>query len=341
METETDDEDVEEPSFGRPHHGENREAVSKSKDAQGRISLQVCNDLQVAIEVNPGTGWKVLYPEERFRLDTLQSVDVAARLRDDPDICGTCCVDTTALLRAKEAFGTSFGLAAVEFIEAEQREVEHERQFQEARFQERKVALLNGTDCANDSHFFHSAMVIVLFVLFLWVFFYTLDYFYIWEDLVGSAALVVLATCVFCGGTCINWTRLWLTKKQAAAEVKLLAGEIPRSYSHRCFVNFSYTVSVLLTASFVVFTVVYCIASPWFALIYFLGLLGYVGAASSGSVIYLSFFKRTRPTVKMKWKRLVGTASSSMAAFWTPIHGWDALHVWFRGQANMNPPGTC
>ena len=139
---ETDDEYVEEPSFGRPQHGEHREAVSKPKKVPvGGISFEVCNDLQAAIEVNPGTGWRVMYPEERFRLDTFQPVNVAARLRDDPDICGTCRVGATVLLRATEAFG-HFGPAAVEFIEAEQREVEHERQLREARFQKLKVALL-------------------------------------------------------------------------------------------------------------------------------------------------------------------------------------------------------
>ena len=142
---ETDDEDIEEPSFGRPHHGENCDAVPKLKEAQGRISFEVCNDLQVAIEVNPGTGWKVLYPEGRFCLDTLQPVDVAARLRDDPDICGTCYVGATALLRATEAFG-HFGLAAVGFIEAEQREVEHERQLREARIQKLEDAIQH-VDC--------------------------------------------------------------------------------------------------------------------------------------------------------------------------------------------------
>ena len=155
------DEDIQEPSFirphgavpkrkkapcpassDRPHHGENFDIVPKLKEVPvGGISLEVCNDLQVAIEVNSGTGWRVMYPEERFRLDTLQSVDVAARLRDDPDICGTCCVDATALLRAKEAFG-HFGPAAVEFSEAEQREVEHERQLQEARVQKLTIAVL-------------------------------------------------------------------------------------------------------------------------------------------------------------------------------------------------------
>ena len=186
---ETDDEDVEEPSFGPPHHGEHCDivpkpkeppalvfndlemametdyddvqepgavpkrkkvpkkkkrphgAVPKRKRAKGGISLEVCNDLQAAIEVNPGTGWRVMYPEERFCLDTFQPIDVATRLRDDPDICGTCRVDATALLRAKEAFG-HFGPEAVEFVEAEQRQVEHERQLREARLQELKVALL-------------------------------------------------------------------------------------------------------------------------------------------------------------------------------------------------------
>ena len=256
---ETDDEDVEEPSFVRPHHGENCDIVPKPKEAQGGISFEVCNDLQVAIEVNPGTGWKVLYPAEKFHFDTLQPVDVAARLRDDPDICGTCCVGTGALLRATEAFG-HFGPAAVEFIEAEQREVEHERQLREARLQNLKGAL-NAVDC----HLCHCCLVGTTILLSVGC----------WSFLVSalvnppdSAFEVVSVICIMFLTPLANWLILCGVKDRAAAEVKLLGEEIAHSCSHRCFARFSYTVSGVLWASFVVFTVLICILSPRLAIIF-------------------------------------------------------------------------
>ena len=271
---ETDDEDVEEPSFGRPHHGENRDAVSKLKKAQGGISFEVCNDLPVAIEVNPGTGWKVLYPADGygFRLDTLRPVDVAARLRDDPDICGTCCVGATALLRATEAFGHS---AAVEFIEAEQREVEHERQLHEARLQKLKVALLGEDDLFRkwfgvDELTFYAAVILLLvlcWLLFLFAWAIVDDD--AGEDLTPFDSLVVVAViCIVCILTCFTWWLLGKAKSRAAAEVKLLGEEIAHSCSHRCYVRFSYTVLVLFAASFVYLTVECCVVDPWFALIF-------------------------------------------------------------------------
>jgi len=249
--------------------------VPRPKEAQGRISFEIFNDLQVAIEVNPGTGWRVMYPEERFRLDTFQPFDVAARLRDDPynpDICGTCRVDATGLLRAKEAFG-HFGQAAVEFIEVEQRVVEHERQLQEARLQKLRVAVLDDdrahSICGERQNSFASKGMIFLLIL-CWVLLVLA-----WEGVgteagltPGSAVLVVVAICILCAEACVNWLFLFVSKNRAAAEVKLLDGEIAQSCSHRCFARFSYTVSFLLTASFVVFTVVCCITSPWFALIF-------------------------------------------------------------------------
>ena len=265
---ETDDEDVEEPSFGRPHHGETCEALPKPKKVPvGRISLEVCNDLQAAIKVNPGTGWKVLYPEERFRLDTLQSVDVAARLRDDPDIRGTCCVGATALLRATGSFGNSFGPAAVEFIHAEQREVEHERQLREARFQKLKVAFLD--DDRECKHFVASLLSIIALVL-CW-----LMSGMIWSivgleaDLTAwSAVFVVLDMCVFCLMSRMYWMAFSKAKSRAAAEVTVLGREMTRCCSHRCIARSSFTMLVLLTATYVFSTVMCFIISPRFAIIF-------------------------------------------------------------------------
>ena len=253
-------EDVQEPLLSRPHHGENCDNMPK--EAPGGISLEVCNDLQAAIEVNPGTGWKVLYPEERFRLDTLQPVDVAARLRDDPDICGTCCVGTTALLRATESFG-HFGPAAVEFIEAEQREVEHERQFREARLQKLEVALSDDYECIDKGNgFFAYVLIASLWICWIPVRSLLMDP----RDALTPGDVVFI--CIYFLAAYLNRVFLRKSKDQAAAEVKLLGREIAHFCSHRCFARFSYTVSVLLTASFVLFTVLCCIAYPWFTLIF-------------------------------------------------------------------------
>ena len=267
------DEDVEEPSFGRPHHGENRDAVPKPKEAQGGISFEVCNDLQVAIEVNPGTGWKVLYPAERFRIDTLPPVDVAARLRDDRDICGTCCVGATALLRATEAFG-HFGPAAVEFIEAEQREVEHERQLREARFEKLKFALLGHRPPRNVCEEKEKCGFMILIVLVMLIgcggFHYMiLDVLHTEADLTFASAVMTIAVVSgFCVMACLFWALLGKAKNRAAAEVKLLGGEVASSCGHRCEARLSYFWLVSLTASVVVLTVLCCITSPWFALIF-------------------------------------------------------------------------
>ena len=310
---ETDVEDVEEPSFGPPHHGEHCDivpkpkeppafvcndlemametdyddvqepgavpkrkkvpkkkkrphgAVPKRKRAKGGISLEVCNDLQAAIEVNPGTGWRVMYPEERFCLDTFQPIDVATRLRDDPDICGTCCVGATALLRATEAFGNSFGPAAVEFMKAEQREVEHERQLQEARLQ-KKIDAIDHADCDGNGRMCVLGMIL-LFPVCCFFLGLVLDILlkeggFTSEEGRGR---VGFAIGVFCASACGNWVCLWSRKNQAAAEVKLLGGEIG-CYRHT--VRLSCTVSVLLTLGFGFLTVVCCITSPWFALIF-------------------------------------------------------------------------
>ena len=266
---ETDDEYVEAPLLRRPHHGENREAVSKPKDAQGRMSLEVCNDLQVAIEVNPGTGWKVMYPEERFRLDTFQPVNVAARLRDDPDICGTCRVGATALLRATESFGNSFGPAAVKFIEAEQ----------EASLQKLKDQLLDDDRYVRhflkrfflDGNSFDTADVILWLVV-LCVFL-AMAAWYVLEREAGvltpaSAVVVILSICALGWMALMTWSKLMRAKRRSATEVKLLGEEIERSCSHRCIDRFFYIVLVLLTAFFVLFTVVCCSSSPRFAVIF-------------------------------------------------------------------------
>ena len=239
----------------------------------GGISLEVCNDLQVAIEVNPGTGWKVMYPEERLRLDTFQPVNVAARLRDDPDICGTCCVDATALLRATEAFG-HFGPAALEFSEAEQREVEHERQLQEARMQKLKAALLANDDRIRkdwgvDRNICGSALMIVALILCCFLLDIAWGLLQSEADLTPGSAFLAVSLIFFFGMVaCANLVLIWAAKNRAAAEVKLLGGEIARSCSHRCAARFSYTVSVLLTASFIFWTVLCGITSPWFAFIF-------------------------------------------------------------------------
>lgn len=76
----------------------------------------------------------MLYPQGRLRFEISSPLDVAARLRDEQDICGSCGVLGAALLKVSVA-STDFGQAAVMFIEAEQEQVEHEDRLREARLQ--------------------------------------------------------------------------------------------------------------------------------------------------------------------------------------------------------------
>lgn len=134
-ELETDDEIVEE-SFGRPEQVNEEVSASLAPNAfrDGKQMVEVHNDLQAAIEVDHGRGWRVLYPQGRLRFETSSPLDVAARLRDDQCICGSCRVLGAALLKVSVAFA-DFGQAAVKFIEAEQEQVEREGHLREARLQ--------------------------------------------------------------------------------------------------------------------------------------------------------------------------------------------------------------
>lgn len=126
----------EEPSSGPPQNssGEDYASLALEGSGEGKHMVEVHNDFEVAIEIelSPSTGWKVLYPEGRFRFETPSLVDVSSRLREYHDICGTCRAVGPILLRASEGFGP-FGPAAVEFIEAEEKKLEHERKLHEAR----------------------------------------------------------------------------------------------------------------------------------------------------------------------------------------------------------------
>ena len=136
-ELETDDEIVEE-SFGRPEQVNEEVSVSASlapnASGDGKQIVEVHNDLQAAIEVDHGRGWRVLYPQGRLRFETSSPLDVATRLRDDQDICGSCRVLGAALLKVSVAFA-DFGQTAVKFFKAEQEQVEREGHLREARLQ--------------------------------------------------------------------------------------------------------------------------------------------------------------------------------------------------------------
>ena len=84
----------------------------------------------------------------------------------------------------------------------------------------------------------------------------------------ASASLVILVLMIFCVLARSNWWLLAKAKSGAAAEVKLLGGEVPGSCGNRCFARLFSTVLVLITAELVLYTVLCCIASLWFALIF-------------------------------------------------------------------------
>ena len=97
------------------------------------FKFQVHNDLKAAMEVNVGADWKVLYPFHRLELEAVV-LDVEVRLRDAPEIWGSCHAVPGALLWTSKAFG-DFGPAARKFIEEEQKAAEKERQCHQQRFQ--------------------------------------------------------------------------------------------------------------------------------------------------------------------------------------------------------------
>ena len=97
------------------------------------FKFQVHNDLKAAMEVNVGADWKVLYPFNRLELEAAV-LDVEVRLRDAPEIWGSCHAVPGALLWTSEAFG-NFGPAARKFIEEEEKAVERERQCHQERCQ--------------------------------------------------------------------------------------------------------------------------------------------------------------------------------------------------------------
>ena len=99
----------------------------------GHFKLEVHNDLKAAMEVNADGDRKVLYPFNRLELEA-SVLDVEVRLRDAPEIWGSCHVLPGEVLWTSKAFG-NFGPAARKFIEEEQKAIERERQSHQQRFQ--------------------------------------------------------------------------------------------------------------------------------------------------------------------------------------------------------------
>ena len=80
---------------------------------------EVLNDLEAAIEVQSGDTWKVLYPGRSLTVRGDESVKV--RLREVPQISGTCSVSGAAL-HAARSFGEKFGSDAKQWMQKERRE---------------------------------------------------------------------------------------------------------------------------------------------------------------------------------------------------------------------------
>ena len=139
------------------------------KEAEKKIEpneVEILNDLQAAIEiqVNPGTGWKVLYPEAKHKFK-VPPLDIAVRLREDFDICFTCRVEGSCALRAS-ALG-HFGPAAEKFIVAETRDMEREAQQQKARLRNREQYFLEQAWLLRRGIGFRSVVSFVLLGLFI------------------------------------------------------------------------------------------------------------------------------------------------------------------------------
>jgi len=125
--------DFERPAAPAQEHSSPSSPSSQDQQAAGHFKFQVHNDLKAAMEVNVGADWKVLYPFNRLELEAAV-MDVEVRLREAPEISGSCNVVPGALLCTSEAFG-DFGPSARKFIEEEQKAVERERRCHQQRSQ--------------------------------------------------------------------------------------------------------------------------------------------------------------------------------------------------------------
>ena len=106
--------------IGRPSYGRNL--------GEPDANSYLCNDLQVAIDLNVGQGWCALYPADSLGFEASAGETLAVRLRDDHDIHGQWqLVDSVTQANVSAAFGP-FCKEATRWHEEEQRSARRERE---------------------------------------------------------------------------------------------------------------------------------------------------------------------------------------------------------------------
>lgn len=95
--------------------------------------VEVWNDMKAAVEVNFSSGWRTIYPGNVLQIE--RTVEIAVRLRDEPDICGICRGVADGKLYTSANFG-NFGQEAQHHSQKESVDVQRETRLREAQQKE-------------------------------------------------------------------------------------------------------------------------------------------------------------------------------------------------------------
>ena len=300
---------------GRSEAGK-REATTSPEEPSvyKKHEVMVYNDLPVAIEVNPGTAWRVLYPDRGDRFESLL-LEVAVRLREEHDIYHSCSVVGVGSLRASEAFG-DHGPTAVEFIETEQKKVKHEDQVREERSENLRETVRQHRMHSMRKFAKHVGLPFLLLVLFIMV------------QPGGNLAAGLLSF-----GAVVSFCYLgWWTDElhddceaRSNAEAKLFGAGKQRC-SYLFMSKFARIVYILASALLAAMIVRHCINGfPWVALI--------LGLPSICCCWFFASMEKHFKDTKAGVTFLKETPLCLKARF------GPAVHVFALGRANTNLPG--
>lgn len=111
--------------------------IGQHEDEEESGLVEVINDLLAAVEVNCSSGWRTIYPANVLQIERPERpVEIAVRLRDDPDICGICRVVASGRLFISSGHFGNLGTSAQNLVEAESADVQRETRLREARQEE-------------------------------------------------------------------------------------------------------------------------------------------------------------------------------------------------------------
>ena len=102
--------------------------IGQHEDEEESGLVEVINDLRAAVEVNFSSGWRTIYPANVLQIE--RTVEIAVRLRDDPDICGICRGVVNGKLYTSANFG-NFGQEAQRYSQQESVDVQRETRLRE------------------------------------------------------------------------------------------------------------------------------------------------------------------------------------------------------------------